>query len=153
ASRNLSFGSAILREGMVRGHGLFGSRRGAGHGRQHHYALSWSPCGHISEGCDYHAPYPLRYHAQPSRRMTDAAAEPSLPGGAASSLRRAPRLATIIRLGGASVILAWAMTTPGFLSQLSIFALLNSVSFAGCVAIGMTFITLSGNIMSLALGA
>ena len=32
-------------------------------------------------------------------------------------------------------------------------SLLTTMSFIGCVAIGMTFITLSGNIMSFALGA
>jgi ribose/xylose/arabinose/galactoside ABC-type transport system permease subunit len=34
----------------------------------------------------------------------------------------------------------------------SLFSLLNTTSFIGCVAVGMTFITLSGNIMSFALG-
>ena len=45
------------------------------------------------------------------------------------------------------------MGTPGFTSPLSVNALLNAVSFIGCVAVGMTFITLTGNIMSLCLGA
>lgn len=45
-----------------------------------------------------------------------------------------------------------ALATPGFLSTPSIVALLTSMSFIGCVAVGMTFITLSGNIMSLCLG-
>lgn len=60
---------------------------------------------------------------------------------------------TAIQLCGATTILAWALATPGFLSRLSIFSMLTSISFVGCVAVGMTFITLSGNIMSLALGA
>jgi len=47
----------------------------------------------------------------------------------------------------------WALATPGFTSQLSLYALLNAISFIGCVAVGMTFITLTGNIMSLSLGA
>ena len=46
-----------------------------------------------------------------------------------------------------------AMTTPGFFTAVSLFSLLNTTSFIGCVAVGMTFITLSGNIMSFALGA
>jgi ribose/xylose/arabinose/galactoside ABC-type transport system permease subunit len=46
-----------------------------------------------------------------------------------------------------------ALTTPGFLSRPSILALLTTVSFIGCVAVGMTLITLSGNIMSFSLGA
>ena len=40
-----------------------------------------------------------------------------------------------------------ALTTPGFLSQPSILSLLTTVSFIGCVAVGMTLITISGNIM------
>ena len=43
--------------------------------------------------------------------------------------------------------------TPGFLSAPSLLTLLTTVSFVGCVAVGMTFITLSGNIMSFSLGA
>jgi ribose/xylose/arabinose/galactoside ABC-type transport system permease subunit len=52
-----------------------------------------------------------------------------------------------------AAIAMFALTTPGFTSQLSINALLNAISFIGCVAVGMTFITLTGNIMSLCLGA
>jgi ribose/xylose/arabinose/galactoside ABC-type transport system permease subunit len=46
-----------------------------------------------------------------------------------------------------------AFLTPGFTSSPSINALINTASFIGCVAVGMTFITLSGNIMSFSLGA
>src|SRR6188508_3142513 len=52
-----------------------------------------------------------------------------------------------------AAIAVFALTTPGFTSPLSINALLNAISFIGCVAVGMTFITLTGNIMSLCLGA
>ena len=52
-----------------------------------------------------------------------------------------------------AAIAVFALTTPGFTSQISINALLNAISFIGCVAVGMTFITLTGNIMSLCLGA
>jgi ribose/xylose/arabinose/galactoside ABC-type transport system permease subunit len=45
-----------------------------------------------------------------------------------------------------------ALTTPGFFTAVSLFSLLNTTSFIGCVAVGMTFITLSGNIMSFSLG-
>jgi len=51
------------------------------------------------------------------------------------------------------VLAAVALTTPGFLSQPSILSLLTTISFIGCVAVGMTLITISGNIMSFALGA
>jgi ribose/xylose/arabinose/galactoside ABC-type transport system permease subunit len=54
----------------------------------------------------------------------------------------------------ALVILAAAiLLTPGFLAGPSILSLLTTVSFIGCVAIGMTLITISGNIMSFCLGA
>jgi ribose/xylose/arabinose/galactoside ABC-type transport system permease subunit len=48
---------------------------------------------------------------------------------------------------------ALALSTPGFLSQPSMLSLLTTVSFIGCVAVGMTLITISGNIMSFSLGA
>ncbi len=88
--------------------------------------------------------------------MTNAVAQPPVnalpPNGRRFRLRRIGAL-TLVRGAGAIAILAWALTTPGFLSPLSIFSLLTSISFVGCVAVGMTFITMSGNIMSLALGA
>jgi len=54
---------------------------------------------------------------------------------------------------GIVILLAVILTTPGFLAEPSILSLLTTVSFIGCVAIGMTLITISGNIMSFALGA
>ena len=54
---------------------------------------------------------------------------------------------------GIIVLLAVILATPGFLAGPSILSLLTTVSFIGCVAIGMTLITISGNIMSFALGA
>jgi ribose/xylose/arabinose/galactoside ABC-type transport system permease subunit len=50
-------------------------------------------------------------------------------------------------------LIAIALTTPGFLSGPSMLALVTTVSFIGCVAVGMTLITISGNIMSFCLGA
>jgi ribose/xylose/arabinose/galactoside ABC-type transport system permease subunit len=50
-------------------------------------------------------------------------------------------------------IAAVAVATPGFLSVPSLTALLTTVSFVGCLAAAMTFITISGNVMSFALGA
>jgi ribose/xylose/arabinose/galactoside ABC-type transport system permease subunit len=57
-----------------------------------------------------------------------------------------------IRLAALLSLVAVAVGTPGFFTKVSLFSLLNTASFIGCVAIGMTFITLSGNIMSFALG-
>ncbi len=54
---------------------------------------------------------------------------------------------------GIIVLLAVIFATPGFLAKPSILSFLTTVSFIGCVAIGMTLITISGNIMSFALGA
>ena len=54
---------------------------------------------------------------------------------------------------GLVILLVAVLATPGFLARPSILSLLTTVSFIGCVAIGMTLITISGNIMSFALGA
>jgi ribose/xylose/arabinose/galactoside ABC-type transport system permease subunit len=66
---------------------------------------------------------------------------------------RARHLVLAVRIVAAGAIAIFALSTPGFTSPLSIHALLNAISFIGCVAVGMTFITITGNIMSLALGA
>lgn len=58
-----------------------------------------------------------------------------------------------IRTMAVAALIAFALLTPGFLTTVSMISLLTTMSFIGCVAIGMTFITLSGNIMSFALGA
>jgi len=66
-----------------------------------------------------------------------------------------PRKRALLAIRAAALIalVAFALGTPGFLSTVSMISLLTTMSFIGCVAIGMTFITLSGNIMSFALGA
>jgi ribose/xylose/arabinose/galactoside ABC-type transport system permease subunit len=79
--------------------------------------------------------------------------ELAFPAALRRSLPRPRHIALIIRLAAAAAIAIYALMTPGFLSPLSFNALLTAVSFVGCVAVGMTFITLTGNIMSLALGA
>jgi ribose/xylose/arabinose/galactoside ABC-type transport system permease subunit len=66
---------------------------------------------------------------------------------------RARHLVLAVRIAAGAALAIFALTTPGFTSPLSINALLNAISFIGCVAVGMTFITLTGNIMSLRLGA
>jgi ribose/xylose/arabinose/galactoside ABC-type transport system permease subunit len=65
----------------------------------------------------------------------------------------ARHLVLAIRIVAGCAIAFFALSTPGFTSPISINALLNAISFIGCVAVGMTFITITGNIMSLALGA
>lgn len=53
----------------------------------------------------------------------------------------------------AGILVLSALATPGFLSGQSLQSLLTTVSFIGCVAVGMTLVTISGNILSLSLGA
>jgi ribose/xylose/arabinose/galactoside ABC-type transport system permease subunit len=81
--------------------------------------------------------------------MSDAVLRPTFRRGGTAA--RHALLA--VRVAAVTAIAMFALTTPGFLSPLSINALLNAISFVGCVAVGMTFITLTGNIMSLCLGA
>jgi ribose/xylose/arabinose/galactoside ABC-type transport system permease subunit len=66
---------------------------------------------------------------------------------------RRKRVLLAIRAAALVALVAFALATPGFLSTVSLVSLMTTMSFIGCVAIGMTFITLSGNIMSFALGA
>jgi ribose/xylose/arabinose/galactoside ABC-type transport system permease subunit len=63
------------------------------------------------------------------------------------------RVLAVSRAGAAAILLGLALASPGFLSQASMVSLLTTTSFIGCVAIGMTLITLSGNIMAFCLGA
>ena len=49
-------------------------------------------------------------------------------------------------------VIAMGLLTPAFLSKINIFSILTAASFTGCVAIGMTFITLGGNVVSFSLG-
>jgi ribose/xylose/arabinose/galactoside ABC-type transport system permease subunit len=59
----------------------------------------------------------------------------------------------VLRAVAAAALAITALATPGFLSEPNLLSLLTTVSFIGCVAIGMTLITISGNIMSFSLGA
>jgi ribose/xylose/arabinose/galactoside ABC-type transport system permease subunit len=56
-------------------------------------------------------------------------------------------------LTGLAALIVVALATPGFTTTPNIVTLLATTSFVGCVAVGMTFIMLSGNIMSFSLGA
>src|ERR1700743_321765 len=66
---------------------------------------------------------------------------------------KAPSRLLIIRAAIMLALAALALATPGFLSAPSLTTLLTTISFVGCVAIAMTFVTIGGNIMSFALGA
>lgn len=59
----------------------------------------------------------------------------------------------MVRIAAAAVLALAALATPGFVSGPNLLSLVTTVSFIGCVAVGMTLITISGNIMSFSLGA
>ncbi len=89
-----------------------------------------------------------------SERPTTAAGHsvPTMPGRARSWPGRA-RVFSAAQVIGLLALAGAILTTPGFLAGPSILSLLTTVSFIGCVAVGMTLITISGNIMSFSLGA
>ncbi len=64
-----------------------------------------------------------------------------------------PSPSTLFRWCIVVALAVFAVTTPGFLSPTSLRSLLSTASLVGCVAVGMTFVTMSGNIMSFSLGA
>jgi ribose/xylose/arabinose/galactoside ABC-type transport system permease subunit len=68
---------------------------------------------------------------------------------------RTPRslLLWMIKIGVPLVLAATALATPGFVSTPSLYAVLTAMSYVGCIALGMTLVTISGNIMSFCLGA
>lgn len=59
----------------------------------------------------------------------------------------------LVRFAALAALVAGALLTPGFTSGPSVLALLTTMSFIGCVAVGMTFVTISGNIMAFCFGA
>jgi ribose/xylose/arabinose/galactoside ABC-type transport system permease subunit len=75
------------------------------------------------------------------------------PARSSAPVRERRNIVPLVRAAVLIILAAIALTTPGFLSQPSMLSLLTTVSFIGCVAIGMTLITISGNIMSFSLGA
>lgn len=58
----------------------------------------------------------------------------------------------LLAAAAAVILLLGALTTDGFSSAANFKAILASVGILGIVAVGMTFITLSGNLFSLSLG-
>ncbi|MBB5048997.1 ribose/xylose/arabinose/galactoside ABC-type transport system permease subunit [Rhodopseudomonas rhenobacensis] len=75
---------------------------------------------------------------------------------APSALRLASRgtlMITVLRVVFLAALAIIALSSPGFLSAASLLSLVTTASFVGCVAVGMTLLTMSGNIMSFSLGA
>jgi len=89
--------------------------------------------------------------SEPPTIPTGASA-PTMPGRARPRLDRT-QVFSAAQAIGLLALAAAVLTTPGFLAEPSILSLLTTVSFIGCVAVGMTLITIGGNIMSFALGA
>jgi ribose/xylose/arabinose/galactoside ABC-type transport system permease subunit len=78
---------------------------------------------------------------------------PSAARGTAWLRLRAPSRLLLVRAAVMIALAVVALATPSFLSVPSLTTLLTTISFVGCLAAAMTFITISGNIMSFALGA
>jgi len=83
----------------------------------------------------------------------DAAIAAERPPAPARRGGNARRTASIVRLVALAALVAAALATPGFTAGPSILALVTTMSFIGCVAVGMTLVTLSGNIMAFCFGA
>jgi ribose/xylose/arabinose/galactoside ABC-type transport system permease subunit len=62
-------------------------------------------------------------------------------------------VSSYVRIATVAFLILLVATTPGIFTPRSLITLLNSAALVGCVAIGMTFVTVSGNILSFALGA
>ncbi|MGN6463811.1 MAG: ABC transporter permease [Pseudolabrys sp.] len=65
----------------------------------------------------------------------------------------ARRTGLLVAVAAIAALAAVAAVTPGLFSGPTIQTFLTSIAFVGCVAVGVTFITISGNIMSFSLGA
>ena len=85
--------------------------------------------------------------------LLPAAVGPGLAAWLRHPLSGPRRFLTTLRFAALFALIVIALATPGFTSKPSVLSMLTSMSFIGCIAVGMTFITISGNIMSFALGA
>src|SRR5262249_9254356 len=132
--------------------------RGSGRHRRHRDHPVSRPHGCALPGRQHrHGGDPRRHHASDTggRMIQRASAGSDMAATAAAAGARArldlARLFAWAQTIGIVVLLAAILATPGFLAGPSILSLLTTVSFIGCVAVGMTLITISGNIMSFAL--
>ena len=66
---------------------------------------------------------------------------------------RSRKALRVARIGAPLLLAAVGAATPGFVSTPSLYAVLTSMSYVGPIALGMTLITLSGNVMSFSLAA
>jgi len=82
-----------------------------------------------------------------------SSAGPAAGTAGAGRNRRSLRPVTLVQAGGPILLAVIAFATPGFLSTASLTTLVSSMSFVGCVATGMTLITISGNVMAFSLAS
>ncbi|MDR3471303.1 MAG: ABC transporter permease [Devosia sp.] len=86
--------------------------------------------------------------------MTEAAQSPMPSERNLMRLRsRGLPIGTLVRIAALALLVVLALTTPGFLSRVSLIALANAMSLVGCVALAMAYLTIGGNVMSLSLAA
>jgi ribose/xylose/arabinose/galactoside ABC-type transport system permease subunit len=77
----------------------------------------------------------------------------TMPGGLGSPRRNIRQIITLVRVAAVLALAVVALSTPGFTATPSVLALLTTMSFIGCVAVAMTLVTISGNIMAFCFGA
>ncbi|MCW6507835.1 ABC transporter permease [Lichenifustis flavocetrariae] len=78
---------------------------------------------------------------------------PAAAGGTRPGVRWGSLAMLVLRSVFLVALFGIALASPGFLSTANLMAMMTSAAFVGCVAIGMTLITVGGNIMSFSLGA
>src|SRR5262249_1497631 len=134
-------------------HDLLGAGGGRRHRRHRGDDVSRPRGGALRARDDRDGAHPCRHH--PSGAGDGMTAGPPIAGAGPAPHRARARRSHVPAVPAAvpAGLAASALATPRFLSQPSVLSLLTTVSFIGCVAVGMTLITISGNIMSFALGA
>ena len=87
-----------------------------------------------------------------STARTALAAGETMPKAEPERRRRLPSVPDVLLGISAIVLLVFLVRTEGFFTRTSLVSLLSSAAITGIIAIGMTVIALSGNVLSFALG-
>jgi ribose/xylose/arabinose/galactoside ABC-type transport system permease subunit len=77
----------------------------------------------------------------------------TMPDSRGSPRGNVRQIITLVRVAAVLALAVVALSTPGFTATPSVLALLTTMSFIGCVAVAMTLVTISGNIMAFCFGA
>ena len=128
---------------------LFGSRGGRRHRRHRVHALPRPDGRPLRRRGHRHrdaSSSDITHPAHPPRRRRDGRVEPQAGVGGPSSacacfVASRHRPLAWLRISSVAALASIAALTPGFLSAPSLLPLLTTVSFVGCVAVGMTLIT------------